>query len=368
MTTMRKTRLLRKAAALLLAGILVLSVAGSALADLIGGPGTMYVYTENGKTLNVRSSPNTGDNIIGSLAYGASVYAMEFDGDWTGISWGDGIAYVQSRFLQWYEPGPKPDPQPDPQPTAAPEDAELRSEVSIPSLRVQAVATRSSGWANMRVAPSKNTRRVEACSDGTELIAFGETTNWYHVQNPATGNSGYIRKDFLKVLPTEQPVVDTETQIGRLNVNGDFTLQGVIPEGYTLQVISGRGAKVIAALVSEDASRPQMMLTVAFDEMYAGVARMNDLSDGELETLKASYTAMNDVEFSEAETAAGTKLLIVRENGTDEDFVSILSVYRGYSVEFVLSPNPNAASAVLTDAQIQTAIDFLSNLEFVPAG
>lgn len=28
---------------------------------------TMYVYTDNGKSLNVRRDPMTGDNVIGSL-------------------------------------------------------------------------------------------------------------------------------------------------------------------------------------------------------------------------------------------------------------------------------------------------------------
>ena len=356
---------MKKLISILTAVVLLLTVTVSfaAAEEKLPGLGTMYVYTENGKGLNVRSTPETGDNIIGSLKYGAEVKIVEFEGSWACMEWGDTCAYVQSRFLQWYKPGPKPTPKPK----EDPEDAELRSEVSIPSLRLQAQATRSSGWANMRVAPSKKTRRVEACPDGTELIAFGETTNWYHVTNPATGNSGYIRKDFLKVLPVQEPVVDTETKIGTLNVNGEFMLRGKIPEGYDLQVISGRGSKIIAALTSDDISKPGMMLTVAFNEMYADVKRMNDLSAEEMETVKASYTDMNDVEFSEAETAEGTKLLIAKEAGTDEDFVSIFSVYQGYSIEFVLSPNPDAANSVLTDAQIQTAIDFLSNLEFVPA-
>ena len=144
-------------------------------------------------------------------------------------------------------------------------------------------------------------------------------------------------------------------------------LQGKIPEGYKLQVISAQNAKIIATLVAEDESRPQMLLTVAFDEMFADKERMNDLSAEEIETLKASFTDMNEVEFTEGETAAGTKLLIARETGSDEDFVSIISLYKGYSVEFVLSPNPKAAEQKLTDEQIQTGIDFLSNLDFIPA-
>jgi hypothetical protein len=132
-------------------------------------------------------------------------------------------------------------------------------------------------------------------------------------------------------------------------------------------VISAQNTRIIAALVADDQNRPQMLMTVAFDEMFAGVERMNDLSAEEIETLKATFTNMNEVEFSEAETAAGTKLLIARETGSDEDFASIISLYKGYSVEFVLSPNPNAADQNLTDEQIQAGIAFLSALEFIPA-
>lgn len=333
------------------------------------GLGTMYVYTENGKSLNVRSSPETGDNIIGHLEYGAKVNVTGFEGGWARLSYLGGPAWVQSRFLQWYVPGPKPTPQPDPQPDPDTDqmNAELRSEVSIPQTAMQAQANRASGWVNMRVYPSKQTRRVQTCPDGAQLTAFAETTNWYHVTDPATGNSGYIRKDFLKIVPVEQPVVDEETRIGTLNVNGEFQIKGKIPEGYTLQVISAQNTRIIATLVSEDGSRPQMLLTIAFDEMFANVERMNDLSAEEIETLKATFTDMNEVEFSEAETAAGTKLLISRETGSDEDFASILSLYKGYSVEFVLSPNPNAADQKLTDEQIQAGISFLSTLEFIPA-
>ena len=349
--------------------LLTLTVSFASAEEGSLGLGTMFVYTENGKTLNVRSTPETGDNVIGQLKYGAQVNVIGFEGGWARITYLGGPAWVQNRFLQWYAPGPKPTPQPDPKPDPDTEqmNAELNSEVSIPQTMMQAQAKRSTGWVNMRVNPSKESTRVQTCPDGAQLFAFAETTNWYHVTDPATGNSGYIRKDFLKIVPVEQPVVDEETRIGTLNVNGEFMLQGKIPEGYKLQVISARNTRIIATLVAEDESRPQMLLTVAFDEMFADKERMNDLSAEEIETLKASFTDMNEVEFAEGETAAGTKLLIARETGSDEDFVSIISLYKGYSVEFVLSPNPKAAEQKLTDEQIQTGIDFLSNLDFIPA-
>ena len=82
---------------------------------------TMYVYTDNGKTLNVRSAPNTGDNIIGSLKYGEPVDVISISNGWAKIWWGQsyygefGTAYVQSRFLLNYKPAPH-----SAQPTAAP--------------------------------------------------------------------------------------------------------------------------------------------------------------------------------------------------------------------------------------------------------
>ena len=83
----------------------------------------MFVYTENGKPLNVRSEPRTGDNIIGQLEYGASVYVKVFNGDWCGIQFNSVIGWVQSRFLQWSAPDPRPVP-PAPTPEPAPEPKE----------------------------------------------------------------------------------------------------------------------------------------------------------------------------------------------------------------------------------------------------
>lgn len=358
---------MKKLIALLLAAVLLSFTAVSVAEGIIGGPGPMFVYTENGKGLNVRSAPVKEDNIIGSLPYGSQVDVTEFNGEWATIRWGNSYAYVQSRFLQWYQPEAKPTPAPTDDPDSG--EAELRNEVPINSLLLQVQASRVSGWVNLRIAPSQETRRVEALTDGTELVAFAETPNWYHVTNPATGNTGYIHKNYVVIVPVPapSPVVDEVTRIGTLNVNGEFQLQCKVPEGYKLQVMSARGSKIVASLTSDDVSRPQMILNVAYSEMYANVERLNDLSEEEMNTLKASFTDLNEVAFSETETTSGTKLLIARETGSDEDFVSIITLYKGYSVEFLLAPNQDAAQPVLTDAQVQTAIDFLSNLNFIPA-
>ena len=358
-------------AVLLVLALLIPMIAAAESPGLIG-LGKMFVYTSNGKSLNVRSTPETGDNIIGHVKYGGEVNVVGFYGDWAEISWGDTTAYVQKRFLQWYAPKDKPQPQPTEDPNAeekAKLQHELDSEVAINPITIEVHATRSSGWINLRQEPSKISKRLDSFADGVQLQANGETDNWYRVTDPRTNQPGYIHKNFVTVVSQPEPVtVETTDSLGTLNVNGTFDLQCRIPDGYKLQIMSSQKTRIIAALIADDVQKPQMVLTVAFDEQYTGIDRMNDMSDEDIETLKQSFTALNEIEFSEAQTGEGTKLLIARETGEDEDYVSILTVYKGYVVEFVLTPNPEAAEQTLTDDQIQKSIDFLTELQFVPAG
>ena len=94
---------------------------------------------------------------------------------------------------------------------------------------------------------------------------------------------------------------------------------------------------------------------------------LGDLNAEELAALEATFTDMNQVEISYRTTGHGTKLLVARETGADTDFVDILAIYKGYFIEFNMTPNPSAASQTLTDAQVEMCIDFLTDINFVPA-
>ena len=361
---------MKKLLCLILALALLIPAAASLAGGLVG-PGTMFVYTANGKSLNVRSSPNTGDNIIGHLKFGAAVHVTEFQGDWCVIDWGDTCAYVQGRFLQWYAPKEKPGPDPA---EKEKEEKERKREAEIASERdvdepfmIQVVATRTTGFINVREQPSSLNRRVESCPDGTTLEVNGETDHWYRITDPKSGKSGYIFKQYTREIPSPAHAASTEAQLGRLNVNGAFTLQCKLPEGYKLDVLVATGARIVGSVLPDDQSKARMLLTVAYDEMFADKESLNDLSDEEVETLKASFTDLNDVEFSEMETSHGTKLLVAKETGDDADFVDFISLYKGYSVEFVLTCSVDSADQTLTDEQIQMCVDFLSDLDFVPA-
>ena len=179
--------------------------------------GTQYVYTDNGKSLNVRSAPSTGDNVIGSLKYGAEVTVIEMYADgWAQILWEQndngefGAAYVQRRFLVNHKPTSQPV-----QPAAAPAsgtasdvtdyakvfssmNAEFKSarKVAVP-YTVAARPSRASGWVNLRWAPSTEAERIATCRQGKELTVLAEMKNWYQVQDPETGMIGFISRQYV---------------------------------------------------------------------------------------------------------------------------------------------------------------------------
>ena len=339
-------------------------------------PKTMFVYTENKGKLNVRSEPKSGNNVIDKLEYATEVIVegpVVINPEWCCIrnSKGkDGIGYVMTRYLINDRPSDADKVAKEKERKANQEELERQIKSFRPletPLILSVRASRASGWVNFRTGPGVAAERIASLPDGRELKAIGETDKWYEAIDPESGKTGYVSKNYVTVLGVvkEEPAAPAKEQMGKLNVNGEFTLQCQLPEGYSMQLINTLGTKIIAFITSEDAEKPILQLSIAFDELYADVDRMNDLSDEALKGLEESFAEMNDVEISYRETAYGTKLLIAREVGDDTDFVDILSVYKGYSVEFVMTPNPDAQSQALTDAQIQMCIDFLSEVDFV---
>ena len=180
---------------------------------------TMYVYTDNGKGLNVRSTPYVGDNIIGLAPYGSKLSVIRFlDNGWACIKWDKiGEAYVQSRFLQWFEPAPLVVVTPTPIPTAIPTLAptarpnvlpaytdtmaelnkEFRTARLITPFVVQVRPSRASGWVNMRWAPSKDAEVLATYRSGSQLTVIAETQSWYQVADPNTEATGFIMKNYV---------------------------------------------------------------------------------------------------------------------------------------------------------------------------
>ena len=51
--------------------------------------------------------------------------------------------------------------------------------------------------AAMAAAPSTEAERIATCGQGKELIVLTEMTNWYQVQDPATGMIGFISRQYV---------------------------------------------------------------------------------------------------------------------------------------------------------------------------
>ena len=199
---------------LLIAVMVAMLLPTVAFADYYG---TQWVYTDNGKSLNVRSTPSTGNNIIGSLQYGAEVTVVEiYSNGWAQILWEQnsygefGVAYVQRRFLVNHKPTSQPA-----QSNAAPSSGSSTSATDYAKafsmmndefkagklvanpFTVYARPSRASGWVNLRWAPSTEAERIATCPQGKALTVIGETKNWYQVQDPQTGMIGFISKQYV---------------------------------------------------------------------------------------------------------------------------------------------------------------------------
>ena len=170
---------MKKVIALIMVLAALLTVVPAAFAD-----STMYVYTKNGGTLNVRSEMNQKDrsNILGKLEYGTKVTVVSSKNGWSKIRYAKTTAYVRSEFLQSSKPGPNP------------------KNVKKLSLRVSVRPEREEGYVNFRVGPDRKAERIATFGMGYELKVIGESGKWYKAVDPATGATGYISKNYVTVI------------------------------------------------------------------------------------------------------------------------------------------------------------------------
>ena len=168
----------------------------------------------------------------------------------------------------------------------------------------------------------------------------------------------------------EEPAAETaKTDFGTITINGAFTLKGNVPDGYKVLHYNAQADEVTVVFGQDDLTKPVLTLRVAFDETYSDVERMNDLDDEQMAVLEATYYEVDPtVEISYAETAYGTRVLVAKQFNREFDYVDFMSVYKGYFVEFAVTAGPAAPDRNLPEDMEETCINFLSELDFVPAG
>ena len=171
----------------------------------------MYVKTGDGRTLNVRSGPGLEYDMIGSLNYGDRVLVdTGFVGNtgWTAVVWGSyGTAFVMSRFLVSEKPAPY-SPTPG-VPTDTDTDIRAYSTVNkmntivdnarfVEPYMITVTPTRASGWVYLRWFPSRNAKEMATYGDGKQLRVIAELKDWFQVEDPDTGKTGFLYKSYVR--------------------------------------------------------------------------------------------------------------------------------------------------------------------------
>ena len=203
--------------------VLVLAVVGlipAALAEddkPYDSAGYYYVYNENGKGLNVRSTH--GGNVGGALNYGTRIYCYYRDGGngWAlidysynmpGVGFGSYACFISSRYLRKNKPPARPSGASSQTgakttgKTTAKTDtedinAEFRSAKKVTPFSITVRPSRSSGWVNLRWAPSKSAEVLATYRANDKLLVIQELDNWYQAEDQDTGDVGFISKQFV---------------------------------------------------------------------------------------------------------------------------------------------------------------------------
>lgn len=156
---------------------------------------------------------------------------------------------------------------------------------------------------------------------------------------------------------------DTKS-MGVLKVNKAFDITyNPLPNDYELHIIVQNDMTIQADIISKQAALPRMRLSIAFNDEWADVERLNDITEEDLQLIKDDFSAeYTGLAFDTRETAYGTRLLIVKApSGLD---AYVYTIYKGHEIEVQLYPG--AEQDVLTDADIERVVAFLSDMQFVP--
>ena len=192
--------MLKKILALTLAVVIALACT-AVFAEEVEEDTTYWVFTDNGKELNVRNAP--GGDIIGKLKYGEKVTVVSFiNGEWAAINYKDSeLGYVSTRFLIKADPEEVKrlieeeqseitgDPMTD-------INTEFASAVDVDDYKITARPARVTSLVYMRWIPSETGRIIIGYKATEQLIVLKELDHYLQVQDPDTGDVGYIHKRF----------------------------------------------------------------------------------------------------------------------------------------------------------------------------
>lgn len=157
-----------------------------------------YVKTGNGKSLNVRSEPRFGDNIIATIPYGTAVYVLRRSGSWSEIELATGSdpAWVVSSYLVSQKPAPYKKKTVTTKTND--EDYSKFRLLGDEGYTVVTNPSKTGGFVNLRWTASKSAPVMRKLSDNVELTVLAEGKQWLQVQDSETGYVGFVDIKLVK--------------------------------------------------------------------------------------------------------------------------------------------------------------------------
>ena len=191
---------MKKFGVMLMTAILLVCLCATAMAAQ-----TYYVKTPSGGHLNVRSWRDTDSEVIGKLAYGASVQVQEIYKGWAKIYWGSyGDAYVYSNYLSRSKPGARPSGSSrtstsgkTQQDTGSFNPATSYDNMTSVSYYAQVTPATTASNINLRWGPSTSTPIMSIRRSGAIVHVIAEDSTWCQVRDESTGECGFMMKKFL---------------------------------------------------------------------------------------------------------------------------------------------------------------------------
>ncbi len=152
-----------------------------------------YVYTENGKSLNMRSAPSTKEKKVMNIPFGAKVRIEYYENNsWAYITYNNTQGYVMTRYLVDY----KPVKEGTHIVAQAPADNGYAG-FKVADYDVLVRASTSGGYVNLRSGPSKKHSVLMRVTDMSLLHVIAEGDGWAQVVDPATNTTGFMMRSFL---------------------------------------------------------------------------------------------------------------------------------------------------------------------------
>lgn len=216
--------------------------------------GVSAVVITSGGSLNMRSTPSTGTNIISTIPNGATITVTARGTTWSAVYFNGKSGYVQSKFLAFnaVTATPTASPTPTPTPTSAPQINQGTSGGGM-----NATIYTGNGSLNLRSTPSLGTNIIDTIPDGSQVLVLDKGTVWSAV---VYGNqSGYVMTSYLRFTtaatptptPSAAPIVSSAPSSGitayvntgggslnlRAQANTDGTILDTIPNGTKILVV-----------------------------------------------------------------------------------------------------------------------------------